>query len=252
MFPVLFQYKFITIGGYGIMLGLGFYLSFLLLEREYKLRNINPELAYRILLVAIPGGIVGSKIFHILDHLNDFAADPLGMLFSGAGLSAFGGYILSFLLAFFVIRKSKESVLNIFDASSPSMALGYCFGRFGCHIAGDGCFGKETAGIFATPYPNGLVPSSITVYPTPLFEVFFSFIAVGILLNLRKKNLATGKLFSAFLILSGLPRFLVEFIRINPQVFFDALSQAQVIGIIFVICGLAGWFYFDKKEKLIA
>jgi phosphatidylglycerol---prolipoprotein diacylglyceryl transferase len=248
MFPILFQYKIITIGGYGIMLGLGFYLSFLLLEREFKLKNIDPELAYKILLVAIPGGIVGSKIFHILEHLDEFVIDPFGMLFSGSGLSAYGGYILSFALAIFVVKKSKTTLLNVFDTASPSMALGYCFGRFGCHVAGDGCFGIETSGFWGTPYPNGIVPSTATVFPTPLFEVFFSFIVVGILLNLRKKELNEGRMFSTFLFLSGLPRFLVEFIRRNPKIAFG-LSQAQFIGIIFMICGIAGWIYFKKRNK---
>ena len=251
MFPILFQYKLITIGGYGIMLGLGFYLSFLLLEKEFILKNMNPELAYKVLLVAIPGGIVGSKIFHILEHLDEFALDPWGMLFSGSGLSAFGGYIFSFLLAILVIKKSKETILRVFDTAAPSMALGYCFGRFGCHVAGDGCYGLETSSFWGTPYPNGIVPSSIPVFPTPLFEVFFSFIAVGILLNLRKRDLADGKMFSAFLILSGLPRFLVEFIRLNPKIAFG-LSQAQFIGIIFIIFGIAGWLYFDRKKELHA
>ncbi len=251
MFPILFQYKIITIGGYGIMLGLGFYLSFLLLEREFKLKNIDPELAYKILLVAIPGGIVGSKIFHILEHLDEFAIDPFGMLFSGSGLSAYGGYILSFLLAVFVVKRSGTTLLNVFDAASPSMALGYCFGRFGCHVAGDGCYGTETSGFWGTPYPNGIVPSTVTVYPTPLFEVFFSFIVVGILLNMRKKELAEGRLFFAFLFLSGLPRFLVEFIRRNPKIAFG-LSQAQIIGILFMICGIAGWIYYQKKKKAFA
>lgn len=248
MFPILFQYKIITIGAYGIMLGLGFYLSFLLLEREFKLKNIDPELAYKILLAAIPGGIVGSKIFHILEHLDDFAVDPFGMLFSGSGLSAFGGYIFSFILAIFIIKKSKTTILNVFDAASPSMALGYCFGRFGCHASGDGCYGLDTSGFWGTPYPNGIVPSTMTVFPTPLFEVFFSFIAVGILLNMRKRELTEGRMFSAFLILSGLPRLFVEFIRRNPKITFG-LSQAQIVGIIFVLCGIAGWIYFEKRKK---
>ncbi|MBN2041040.1 MAG: prolipoprotein diacylglyceryl transferase [Spirochaetes bacterium] len=248
MFPILFQYKFITIGGYGIMLGIGFYLSFLLLEREYKLKNINPDLAYKILLIAIPGGIVGSKIFHILEHLDDFANDPVGMIFSGSGLSVYGGYIFSFLLAIFVIRYCRESIIKIFDATSPSLALGYCFGRFGCHVAGDGCYGIDTTGFWATAYPNGIVPSTATVYPTPLFEVFFSFIAVGLLLNLRKLDLKPGILFSTYLILSGVPRFLVEFIRRNPEMAFG-LSQAQIVGIIFTLCGIAGWIYFSKRPQ---
>ena len=202
MFPILFKYKFISIGGYGVMLGLGFYLAFLLFERELKLRDIDPELAYKILLAAIPCGIVGSKIFHILENLNEFFADPIDMIFSGSGLSAYGGYVLAIFVSYFIIKKSKENVLQIFDAAAPSMALGYCFGRFGCHVAVDGCYGINTTSFLGIAYPNGIVPTSMTVYPTPLFEVFFSFIAVGFLLRMRKKNLAPGKLFFLFLILS--------------------------------------------------
>lgn len=247
MFPVLFKYGIITIGGYGVMLGLGFYLSFLLLEREFKQRSIDPELAYKILLLAIPCGIVGSKLFHILEHLDQFVAEPVNMIFSGSGLSAFGGYILAFVLAIILIKKNNQNVLDIFDAASPSLALGYCFGRFGCHVAGDGCFGFKTLSFWGTPYPNGIVPTSVPVYPTPLFEVFVSLAAVGVLLNMRKKDLPQGKLFFTFLILSGLPRFLVEFIRRNPEMIFG-LTQAQVIGILFVLTGVIGWIYTGKKE----
>ncbi len=250
MYPIIFKYKIITIGGYGVMLGLGFYLAFLLLEREFKLRDINPELAYKILLLAIPCGIVGSKIFHILEHLDQFAADPVNMIFSGSGLSAYGGYVMAFFLAILMIKKNNERILRVFDAAAPSLALGYCFGRFGCHVAGDGCFGTETMSFWGTPYPNGIVPSSIPVYPTPLFEVFISFIAVGILLKMRKLELKEGRLFFTFLIFSGMPRFIVEFIRRNPEL-VAGLSQAQIIGILFVLTGVIGWIYTGKKEAVI-
>ncbi len=246
MYPILFQYKFISIGGYGVMLGIGFYLAFLLFERELKLRNMDPEIAYRVLLAAIPGGIVGSKVFHILEHLDEFAADPAGMIFSGAGLSAYGGFILSFLLAWWIIKRSGEPFLKVADAAAPSMALGYCFGRFGCHVAGDGCYGIETSSIWGTAYPNGIVPTTAAVYPTPLFEVFFSFLVLALLLRLRKKGLADGKLFFLYLILNGLPRFMVEFIRLNPRGVMG-LSQAQFIGILFILAGIAGWYYSGRR-----
>jgi phosphatidylglycerol:prolipoprotein diacylglycerol transferase len=246
MYPILFQYKFISIGGYGVMLGLGFYLAFLLFERELKLRGMDPELAYRILLAGIPGGIVGSKVFHILEHLDEFSADPAGVLFSGAGLSAYGGFILSFLLAWFVVHKSGERFLKAADVASPPMALGYCFGRFGCHVAGDGCYGAATSAFWATAYPNGIVPMSAAVHPTPLFEVFFSVIVLGLLLHLRKREMPEGRLFFLYLALNGLPRFFVEFIRLNPKMVLG-MTQAQVIGLLFVAAGVAGWVYSGRR-----
>lgn len=247
MFPILFQYKFLSIGGYGVMLGIGFYLSFLLLERDLKIRGKDPELAYKILLAAIPAGIVGSKLFHILEHLDEFYLNPMDMIFSGAGLSVYGGFVLAFILGYVIVKKSGENIFESFDAASPAIAVGYCFGRFGCHMAGDGCYGIETSSFLGMAYPNGIVPSTPYVLPTPLFEVVFSFIVFGILMQLRKKDLPTGRLFFLFLILSGLPRFLVEFIRLNPKIALG-LTQAQIIGICFIIAGIAGWVYAGKKD----
>ncbi|HON78287.1 MAG TPA: prolipoprotein diacylglyceryl transferase [Spirochaetota bacterium] len=253
MFPILYQYKFISIGGYGVMLGLGFYLAFLLFERELKLRDIDPELAYKILLTAIPLGIIGSKVFHILEHLDDFARYPMEMIFSGAGLSAYGGFVFAFIGCAIVIKRSNEDILTICDAVAPSLALGYCFGRFGCHVAGDGCYGLIVKSYHyfqftATPYPNGIVPTSLPVFPTPLFEVLFSFIAVGILLQMRRKPFPTGTLFFVYLLFNGVPRFLVEFIRLNPRMFLG-LTQAQLVGILVIITGIIGLVIINKKTE---
>ena len=252
MFPIIFQYKIITIGGYGVLLGLGFYLSFLLLEREFKLRNTTPELAYTILLIAIPCGLIGARIFSILESSNDFnqfLANPISIIYIRNGMSAYGGYILAFITGTVLIKRKKINILSILDASSPSMALGYCFGRFGCHVGGDGCYGIETMSFWGTPFPNGIIPSSIPVYPTPLFEVFISFIAVGTLLKMRKLELKEGQLFFTFLIFSGLPRFLVEFIRRNPEFIFG-LSQAQIISLLFVLTGIIGLIYSGRIEDV--
>jgi len=249
MYPILFQYKFISIGGYGLMLGLGFYLSFLLTEREFQLKNIDLDLAYKILIALIPASLIGSKIFHILEHLDEFFIDPKGMIFSGAGLSAYGGFVLGSIVAYYIIKKNNESFLNLADAATPGMALGYCFGRFGCHVAGDGCYGVATSSLFGTAYPNGIVPTSNLVLPTPLFEVFVSFIFVGLFLRLRKKEWPAGRLLFLYMILNGLARFLVEFVRRNPQ-WLGSFSQAQVIGILLVILGAIGLYYTNKRPIL--
>ena len=139
MYPIIFSYKFINIGTYGLMLGLAFYLAFLLTERELKLRGKDPELAYKLLLVIIPSAIVGAKIFHIFENWSEFMRDPKAMIFSGAGLSVYGGFILAFLLTMILIKKNRENILEIFDLTAPAMALGYGIGRVGGHVSGDGC-----------------------------------------------------------------------------------------------------------------
>lgn len=248
MYPILFNYKFINIGTYGILLGLAFYLAFLLLERELILRRKDPELAYKLLLLIIPSAIVGAKIFHIFENMSDFLRDPKGMIFSGAGLSVQGGFILAFLLSMILIKKNKESILEIFDITVPSVAMAYGIGRIGCHVSGDGCYGAETTSFLGTPYPNGIVPTSLMVFPTPLIESFCSFAIFIILMKLRKFEWPAGKLFFIYCILNGVPRFMIEFIRLNPKVVFG-MTQAQIIAILFIITGTIGLFLVQKRAQ---
>ncbi|HOP29614.1 MAG TPA: prolipoprotein diacylglyceryl transferase [Spirochaetota bacterium] len=251
MYPILFNYKIITIGSYGLLLGAAFYTSFLLCEREYKLKGINPELAYKILIAVIPSAVIGAKIFHILENLDEFMTVPADMIFSGAGLSVYGGFVLSFIVAIFLIRSNNESVLKVFDASSPAMALGYGIGRLGCHASGDGCYGITTDSFLGMAYPNGIVPVSTTVYPTPLFESLLSFIFLFILLQIRKKETNPGFIFFIYLIMNGCARFSIEFIRLNPSAAFG-LTQAQLVAIVFIAIGAAGLFKINRKNTVKA
>ena len=245
MYPIIYNYEFITIGGYGIMLGLAFYLGFLLAEREFKLRGKNPELAYTLLFWIIPSAIIGAKIFHIIENFNEFRMDMAGMIFSGAGLSVYGGFIFAIITAMIIVKIKKENFLELADITAPSLALGYGLGRIGCHVAGDGCFGIETASILGVSYPNGIVPSTAFVYPTPLFESLFSLCVFFFLMNYRKLENPAGKLFFIFFILFAIPRFMVEFIRVNPG-FIMGLTHAQVISILFAAIGAAGLLYLRK------
>ncbi len=248
MYPIVFSYKFIQIGGYGIMLGLAFYLSFALFERELKLHGKDPELAYKLLLLVIPSAIIGAKIFHIIENFGSFLNDPFGMIFSGAGLTVYGGFIVALSASVILIRMNNENVLEIFDLVSPCMALGYAIGRIGCHVAGDGCYGITSESFMAVSYPNGIVPTSSPVLPTPLFESMFAFLVVVFLLQVRKRTLPTGRIFFLWCMLNGVARFTVEFIRLNEKIAFG-LTQAQFIGVLFVITGIIGWIMAGKQAR---
>jgi phosphatidylglycerol---prolipoprotein diacylglyceryl transferase len=232
------------------MLGTAFYTAFLLLEREVKRVGKNPDIAYNILIMAIVGGIAGAKIFHVLDHLQDFTRDPKGMLLSGAGLSVMGGYVFAILGAYGVIRFMKEDFLEIVDLAAPAMSIGYAIGRIGCHVSGDGCYGITTSMGIGVAYPNGISPISTTVFPTPLFESLFAFLLTGILLQLAAISLPKGFRFFLYLVLSGLARFTVEFIRTNPKI-LGALTQAQITGIAFSVIGIAGIIYVYTRKKAV-
>jgi phosphatidylglycerol:prolipoprotein diacylglycerol transferase len=238
----------ITIGSYGLLLGIAFYLAFLLTEREFRLKDIDPDLAYKLLIVIIPSAIIGAKVFHIFENFEEFVSSPASMIFSGAGLSVYGGFVLSFISAIVVIRKNNEKVLKIFDTTSPSMALGYAIGRLGCHASGDGCYGIPSDSIFSVAYPNGIVPITANVVPAPLLESFASFLFFLILMKLRKHDIKTGMIFFIYLIMNGFARFMVEFVRLNPVTSL-CLTKAQIVAAGFIIIGIAGLIILTRRDS---
>ena len=133
--------------------------------------------------------------------------------------------------------------MRMFDFLAPAAALGYGIARIGCHLSGDGCYGIEVNNTFwefiGYSYVNGTLPTAqgILVHPTPLYELTAGILIFIFLWNRRTKIKYAGQLFYYYLILVGIARFLVEFIRLNPKVIFD-LTQAQLLSILIIIFGV--------------
>ena len=106
---------------------------------------------------------------------------------------------------------------TLLDAAAPSIAIGYAVGRLGCQLSGDGDYGEPSDLPWAMAYPDGTVPTTDEVHPTPIYETL-SMGLVTLLLWHWRDRFAPGVLFGLYLIFAGLERFLVEFIRRNDAV----------------------------------
>jgi phosphatidylglycerol:prolipoprotein diacylglycerol transferase len=239
------------------------------------------------MFVAVPAlcGIVGAKLYHVLETPRELLADPVGQLFSRYGLAWFGGLIAGFAAFVWLARRFKYSLLEVFDAGAAAAAIGYGVGRIGCLLSGDGDYGVPTSLPWGMSFPNGLVPTTERVHPTPIYELIVACAIAWILwrmgwvqvtkigsvgpeissvrmplmtsrvflkLPLRfyfslKERLNPGSVFAAYLILTGVARFLVEFIRINPRSFFG-LTNAQAASLASVIAGVVLWVAVSRKN----
>jgi phosphatidylglycerol:prolipoprotein diacylglycerol transferase len=195
------------------------------------------------------------------------------LLFSPYGFAWFGGLLAGFATFAFVAsrlvkRAAAEgrsfSFLSILDAGSPAAALGYGIGRIGCFLSGDGDYGIPTSLPWGMAFPNGLVPTTARVHPTPIYELIVACAIAWILWRMGssstviqpQKNgknvvekfasLQPGGVFAMYLILTGVARFLVEFIRINPRSFFG-LSNAQAAAGFSALAGIALYLVLRKK-----
>lgn len=232
-------------------------------RRRGRTREASPSvLVGTIAVIAAVGGIVGAKVFHILENLDEFALDPLGMIFSSGGLTFYGGLIVAGGAIAWYLRKKNLSIGAFADAIAPSLMIGYGIGRIGCHLAGDGDWGiaADVAAkpdwlpmwLWAETYPNAIIgPPPEPVYPTSIYEFVMAGLLFAVLWAVRKHPYKGGWLFSLYLVFNGIERFLIEQIRVNNVldfILFQA-TQAEVIATLTILTGLAGLVFFSKRRE---
>ena len=129
-----------------------------------------------------------------------------------------------------------------YSLATPAAAIGYGVGRIGCLTSGDGDYGVNTTlpwGVHMAK--NALVPPNppnALVQPTPIYELLFGIALAWLLWHLGRKTRPIGWLTGLYLVLSGVGRFMVEFVRINPKLYWG-MSNAQMAAIGSIIVGLA-------------
>jgi phosphatidylglycerol---prolipoprotein diacylglyceryl transferase len=229
----------LTIPTFGLMVALALISAAYILQADFDRRRMKAD-AFFMITVAGLTGILGAKLYHLLEESSVFFANPWPLLFSRYGFAWFGGFLGGFGAMLLLGWRAKLPVLQFLDACSPAAAFGYGIGRIGCFLSGDGDYGKPTSLPWGMSFPNGVVPTTDRVHPAPLYELIL-WCAIGALLwhmgtKALKNPKANGKIFCSYLILTGGARFLVEIIRINPP-WLLGMSNAQVASIVSILAG---------------
>jgi len=229
----------LTLGTYGLMVATGLLCAFFVLRADLARRGVAAD-AEAIIGITGLAGLVGSRLYHLLETPAEFFADPWPRLFSTMGFAWIGAVIGGFVALVVLARRFRMSWLLMLDVASPAAALGYGIGRIGCLISGDGDYGIPTSLPWGMSFPNGIVPTSERVHPTPIYEFLTGALIFWILWRIgarvMKAPSRTGEVFAWYLVLSGVARFLVELIRLNPRVFFG-MSNAQTASVVSVLAG---------------
>jgi len=278
MIPFIHIWR-LAIPSYGLMVAMGMVVAYFILRADIARRRISNDpasLAEKLIALPCITGILVSRIYAILESPGDFLADPWGQIFTQYGFTWTGGLIGGLLVLIWLARRNKFSIQLVLDLASPASALGYGFGRMGCLLAGDGDYGTPTSLPWGMSFPHGLVPTTQRVHPTPIYEFMGACVIAWVLwrmgrsatvpvrtsvearISSRASSLApasslrdtachdtgahVGDVFAAYLVLTGIARFLVEFIRINPRTFFG-LTTAQVTSALGIIVGIVIWLH---------
>jgi phosphatidylglycerol:prolipoprotein diacylglycerol transferase len=240
MHPILFKVGPFAIHTYGVFVTLGFLLglsSFLYADRK---RNLEEGKMLSLSLGVVASGIVGARIFYVLDQFYWYFEHPQDILrIWQGGLVFYGGFLFSLITGLYLIRRYRLAFWEIADISAPALALGMSIGRIGCFFNGC-CYGKpwKWGLVFSPDSPAGTLFPNQPLFPTQLIASANLLVIFFILGVLRSRQNFTDRVFLWFLILYSVHRFLIEFIRADyPEILFH-LTVPQFISIILGISSL--------------
>ena len=268
-----------------LIAGIAFYLKWkenqktiLAIPKEIE-KTVHPfELVGNITMIAAISGIIGAKIFHNLENLDSFLADPIGQLMSFSGLTFYGGLIAGAISVIWYAKKYQINIKHLIDSAAPALMLAYGVGRIGCQMSGDGDWGIDNLTpkpewmsflpdwMWSYNFPHNVINAGIPiegctgnfcmqlsnpVWPTAFYEVVMSITIFGILWAMRKHIKVPGALFFIYLAFNGIERFFIEKVRINTEYnILGGITQAEIISFCLVLIGIIGTTYLYKTRKI--
>lgn len=246
MRPILFHLGDIAVPSFWAMAFLGFFAGLLVIRRDILSRGYDVRWAYDLVLWAYVGGWVGARLFVIPAGWQYFAEDPVGFLLSSSGWAWYGGLVGGTAAVAWWARSAGIPFLVAGDIMAPALALGLAVGRLGCQLAGDGDYGIPTDLPWGMSYPEGVVPTTERVHPTPLYETGVLAVIFVVLWRQRGRGLLAGSLLAQYLVYAGAARFAIEFVRRNPA-WLLGLTTAQWMSLASVAAGAA--FLLSRRRR---
>ena len=279
MYPVIYDFGVVDLLGFqfrlaiysfGLMLVAAFYTCYFLLDKDLRELGYDEKLASDIIFWSALGGILGSKVYHVIENLDQIMSsnNPMSLIFSGSGLVFLGGLVGAIISVTVVLKKNNVPWLTFADQLAPLILLGYAIGRLGCFLVGDD-YGIPSKLPWAMSFPEGLPPTTtsvfayqfpwidisdlpagvIKVHPTQLYETFICGLLFYYLWSKRKNIEVQGSLFFQYLVFAGFERFLIEFLRTNEKYAFDIFSGAQILSLLMIIFGSYFLLYPIYNDK---
>lgn len=263
MWPTLIKIGNFEITTFGLMMFVAFLVAGYVTARQFRRYGFDENDASNVLVAAAIGGIIGAKIYYAVLY-QDFS-----LLWSRAGLVWYGGMIGGTAAVSAVLIKKRIPYLTAADGIAPGAAIGYALGRIGCFLVGDD-YGAPTDSAVGIAFPKGSPPTTadalrdfgvpvdpsipgdtvLRVHPTQLYEAAAGLVIFGILIAASRRRHPAGRVFALFLVLAGIERFLVEFVRAKDDRFLGDFTVAQLISVLLVITGVV--MMLRRSRKLVS
>lgn len=212
---------------YALFILTGIALATWIADRKLTSRGAPKGSMLDIALWAVPFGIIGGRIFHVITHPNDYFFEGADLLATvriwEGGLAIYGAVSLGAVGVFIATRQLGLRFWSVADAVAPGLLIAQGIGRLGNY------FNQELFGLPTTlpwglqipsnnpAYPVGL-PEGLLFHPTFAYEMIWNLSGAAVLILLASRlNLQWGKVFAVYLMIYSTGRIWVEAIRIDPS-----------------------------------
>lgn len=251
--PVIFSIGSFELRWYSLAIMVGVIAAVFITQWESRRKGIPESEIFNLALWAVISGLVGARLFHVIDQWSFYSANP-GLIwqFQRGGLAIWGGLAGGLAATIVFARVRRLPMLRLLDAMIPGVLAAQIIGRFGCIVNGDAYGGMANLPwSFIYVHPAALIPEylkGVPTHPYPLYEIIWNVFILAAVWRLRGKFKKDGLLFLSYLAVYGLGRFILTFVR-QEVVWFWGLQEAQVIAIAIMIISLGLLFYFAKRPS---
>ncbi|HHW54644.1 MAG: prolipoprotein diacylglyceryl transferase [bacterium] len=240
--PIAFTVGPFVVRWYGLLIATAILIGIAIASREVERQGIDLDHFYNVILVAIPCGLIGARLFYVIFRWDYYGQNPIEsfMIWKG-GLAIHGALIGGLLAGYAVARYYRLPFLKLADIAAPCLILGQAIGRWGNY------FNQEAYG-YPTDLPWAMYIAGAYRHPTFLYESLWNVCVFLFLLWLRRReNIRTGDVFLAYVVGYSMGRFVIEGFR-TDSLMFGPYRAAQLVSIAAIIAAALYRFWWQPRH----